>query len=132
MMDECKSAVARIFNTYGEYCEYEGTAQVVPALIRKEVRNSAEEFMVWGDGSQTRNLIYIQDCLEALLKIEEKTSNPPVVLNVRNKKSTTIREPAEIIVNMSGKKTKIRYDVLKPVEPLGRVPSIGRARKKLK
>jgi len=74
MMEECKSAAARIFNAYGEYCEYESTAQVVPALIRKAIRYPGEEFVVWGNGSQTRNLIYIQDCVDALLKVEEKAS----------------------------------------------------------
>ena len=67
MMEECKSAVARIFNAYGEYCEYEGTAQVVPALIRKAIRYPEEEFVVRGDESQSSNLIYIQDCIYALL-----------------------------------------------------------------
>jgi GDP-D-mannose 3',5'-epimerase len=128
MMEECKSAVARIFNAYGEYCEYEGTAQVVPALIRKAVRYPDEEFVVWGDGSQTRNLIYIQDCIDALLKMEEKASYPPLILNVGNEKTITIRELAETIVKVSGKKIKIRYDKLKPVGPLSRIPSTGKAR----
>jgi GDP-D-mannose 3',5'-epimerase len=132
MMEECKSAAARIFNAYGEYCEYEGTAQVVPALIRKAIRYPEEEFVVWGDGSQTRNLIYIQDCIDALLKMEEKASYPPLILNVGNEKTTTIRELAETIVKVSSKKIEIMYDKSKPVGPLSRIPSIERAAKKLK
>jgi len=131
MMEECKSAAARIFNAYGEYCEYESTAQVVPALIRKAIRYSREEFVVWGDGSQTRNLIYIQDCIDALLKMEEKASYPPLILNIGNEKTTTVRELAETIVKMSGKKIEIRYDNSMPVGPLSRIPSIERAMEKL-
>jgi GDP-D-mannose 3',5'-epimerase len=131
-MEECRSAVARIFNAYGEYCEYEGTAQVVPALIRKAIRYPEEEFVVWGDGSQTRNLIYIQDCVDAILKMEEKASYPPLILNVGNEKTTTIRELAETIVKVSGKKIEIRYDKSMPVGPLSRIPSIQRAAEKLK
>ena len=48
IMEERESAASRIFNAYGEYCEYEGTAQVVPALIRKAIRYLEEEFVVWG------------------------------------------------------------------------------------
>jgi GDP-D-mannose 3',5'-epimerase len=128
MMEECRSAVARIFNAYGEYCEYEGTAQVVPALIRKAIRYPDEEFVVWGDGTQTRNLIYIQDCIDALLKMEEKASYPPLILNVGNEKTTTIRELAETIVKVSGKRIEIRYDKSKPVGPLSRIPSTSKAR----
>jgi len=132
MMEGCESAVARIFNAYGEYCEYEGTAQVVPALIRKAIKYPDEEFVVWGDGNQTRNLIYIQDCIDALLKMEEKASYPPLILNVGNEKTTTIRELAETIVKVSGKNIKIRYDKSKPIGPLSRMPSIERAAEKLK
>jgi GDP-D-mannose 3',5'-epimerase len=128
MMEECRSAVARIFNAYGEYCEYDGTAQVVPALIRKAIRYPEEEFVVWGNGSQTRNLIYIQDCIDALLKMEEKASYPPLILNVGNEKTTTISELAETIVKVSGKKIEIRYDKSKPIGPLSRVPYTAKAR----
>jgi GDP-D-mannose 3',5'-epimerase len=131
MMEECMSAVARIFNAYGEYCEYEGTAQAVPALIRKAIRYPEEEFVVWGEGSQTRNLIYIQDCIDALLKMEEKASYPPLILNVGNERATTIKELAETIVKVSGKKIEIRYDKWKPVGLLSRIPSIDRAVEKL-
>ena len=131
MMEECRSSAARIFNAYGEYCEYEDTAQVVPALIRKAIRYPEEEFVVWGDGSQTRNLIYIHDCIDALLKMEEKASYPPLILNVGNEKTTTIKELAETIVKVSGKKIEITYDKSKPVGPLSRIPSIKRVVEKL-
>jgi GDP-D-mannose 3',5'-epimerase len=128
MMEECRSAVARIFNAYGEYCEYESTAQVVPALIRKAIKYPEEEFVVWGDGTQTRNLVYIKDCVDALLKMEEKASYPPLILNVGNERTTTIRELAETIVKVSGKKIEIKYDKSKPVGPLSRIPSTSKAR----
>jgi nucleoside-diphosphate-sugar epimerase len=84
--------------------------------------------VVWGDGSQTRNLIYIQDCIDALLKMEAKASHPPLVLNVGNEKTTAIRELVETIVKASGKNIEIRYDRSKPVGPLSRIPSTAKAR----
>jgi GDP-D-mannose 3',5'-epimerase len=128
-MEERGSAASRIFNSYGEYCDYEGTAQVVPSLIRKAIKYPDEEFVVWGDGSQTRNLIYIQDCIDALLKMEEKASYPPLILNVGNEKTITVRELAETIVKVSGKKIKIKYDKSKLVGPLSRIPYTAKARK---
>ena len=132
MMEECKSAVARIFNAYGEYCEYEGTAQVVPALIRKAIKYPEEEFVVWGNGTQTRNLIYIQDCIDALLKMEEKVSYPPLILNIGNEKTTTVRELADTIVKVSGKRIEIKYDKSKPVGPLSRIPSMKKTERELR
>ena len=81
-----------------------------------------------GDGSQTRNLIYIQDCIDALLKMEAKASHPPLILNVGDGKTTTIKELAETIVKVSGKRIEIRYDKSKPVGPLSRIPSTSKAR----
>jgi nucleoside-diphosphate-sugar epimerase len=127
MMEDCRSDIARIFNAYGEYCEYEGTAQVVPALIRKAINYPKEDFVVWGDGSRTRNLIYIADCVDALLKMEKKASYPPLVLNIGNEKTTTIRELAETVVKVSEKEIPIRYDISKPVGPISRIPDTQRA-----
>jgi GDP-D-mannose 3',5'-epimerase len=127
MTEECRSAVAWIFNAYGEYCEYEGTAQVVPALIRKAINYPNREFVVWGDGTQTRNLIYIGDCIDAMLKMEEKASYPPLVLNIGNSETTTIRELAETVAKVSGKKIPIKYDATKPVGPVSRIPDITKA-----
>ena len=127
MMEDCGSAIARIFNAYGEYCEYEGTAQVVPALIRKAINFPKENFIVWGAGSQTRNLIYIGDCVGALLEMEKKASYPPLVLNIGNRETTTIRELAETVVKVSGKQMPIRYDASKPVGPISRIPDTQRA-----
>jgi hypothetical protein len=46
MTEKYRSAVAKIFNTYGECCEYESTAQVIVALIRKAIQYPEEEFVV--------------------------------------------------------------------------------------
>lgn len=108
MMEDCKCVIARIFNAYGEHCEYERTAQVVPALTRTAINYPKEDF-VWGDGKQTRNLIHIGDCVDALLKMEESATYPPLILNIGNEKTTTIKELAETIVKVSGKSVPVRY-----------------------
>ena len=128
LMEACKSSVARIFNAYGEYSEFGKTAQVVPALVRKAINYPEEDFVVWGDGNQTRNLIYIADCIEALIRMEEKASYPPLILNIGSPITTTIKELAETIVRVSGKGIPLKFDPTKPVGPLSRIPDISKAR----
>ena len=88
-----------------------------------------EDFIVWGDGTQTRNLIYIGDCVSALLKLEQKAQYPPINVNIGNPETTTIAQLANTIVGISGKDIKIKYDNSKPVGPISRIPDIALAKK---
>ena len=126
-----KSAAARIFNAYGEFSEYGKTAQVVPALIRKAINYPREEFVVWGDGSQTRNLVYVGDVVDALIRMESYVSSPPLILNIGNERTVTVGELAKLVVRVSGKKIKVRFDPSKPVGPLSRIPDITKARESI-
>ena len=95
---------------------------MVPPLIRKAINYPKEDFTVWGDGSQTRNLIYISDCVDAVLEMEKKASYPPLVLNIGNRETTTLRELAETVAKVSGRKISTRYDASKPVGPISGIP----------
>jgi nucleoside-diphosphate-sugar epimerase len=123
--------IARIFTAYGPLEPLDETAHAVPALIRKAIMYPREDFVVWGSGEQTRSFMYVSDCVEALLKLEEKASNPPLIVNIGSDKPTPIRVLAEKIVVMSGKSIEIKYDPLKPVGPLSRTADITKARKLL-
>ena len=131
LMESCRSSIARIFNAYGEYSEFGKSAQVVPALVRKAINYPKEDFVVWGDGAQTRNLVYIADCIEALMKMEELSSYPPLILNIGNPQPVTIKELAETVIKVSGKKIPLKFDPEKPVGPKSRIPDITRAQLKL-
>lgn len=131
LMEGVKSGVARIFNAYGEFSEFDDTAQVVPALVRKAIRYPAEDFVVWGDGKQTRNPVYVADCVEALLEIEKTARNPPLVLNVGNPQTVTVKEIAEMVTKISGKKIPLKFDTSKPIGPLSRIPDVALAQKEL-
>lgn len=131
LMEGVKSGVARIFNAYGEFSEFGDTAQVVPALVRKAIRYPDEDFVVWGDGRQTRNLLYVGDCVDALLEIEKRARNPPLVLNVGNPDTVTVKGIAKTVVGVSGKKIPLKFDLSKPVGPLSRIPDVALAQKEL-
>lgn len=127
-MDGIDIGIARIFNVYGEGEDLGKTAHVVPALIRKAILYPKEEFIVWGDGAQTRDFLYVSDCVEALLKLEEKASMPPIIVNIGSDTPVPIKVLAEKIVEISGKEIEIKFDPSRPVGPRSRTANIRRAK----
>lgn len=120
--------IARIFNIFGENGALGDSTQVVPALIRKAIRYPKEEFIVWGDGKQSRDFLYVSNCVDALLKLEEKASNPPIVVNIGSEQAITIGSLAEKIVELSGKNIEIKYDHSKPMGPMSRTAVVTKSR----
>jgi len=72
--------------------------------------------------------MYVSDCVEALIRLEEKASNPPVIVNVGSDEEVLIKTIAEKIVKISGKGIEMKYDPTKPVGPTSRTADISRAR----
>lgn len=127
-MKDIEIGIARIFNVYGENGELGKSSHVVLSLIRKAIRYPSEEFIVWGDGKQSRDFIYVADIADALIKLEEMASNPPVVVNLGGDKAIPIGELAEKIAGISGKDMEIKYDTSRPMGPTSRTADITRAR----
>ena len=127
-MTDIKVGVARIFSTYGENGKMGEHSHVVLALIRKAIGYPDDEFIVWGNGKQTRDFVHVADVANALLKLEENASNPPVTVNVGGEKAIPIGELAEKIAAISGKNMEIEYDTSKPVGPASRTADIARAK----
>lgn len=119
--------IARIFNIYGEGEEPDDSSRVVPALIRKAILYPREDFRVWGDGSQTRDFLYVADCVTALRRLEEKASFPPVVVNIGSGQPLSVRDLVEKIVEISGKSLKPIYDSRRIVGPVSRTADIRKA-----
>jgi len=127
-MKNVDGGIARIFNVYGEGEPLDGTAHVIPALIRKAIAYPKEDFIVWGDGNQSRCLIYVSDCVEALMRLEDKACNPPVILNLGSDAPIPVSVIAQKVVAISGKHIEIKYDPSRPVGPISRTADIGKAR----
>jgi len=127
-MSDMDIGIARIFTAYGPCEPLDEIAHVVPALIRKAIMYPEEGFVVWGSGDQTRSFMYVSDCVEALIRLEEKASNPPIIVNVGSDEEVMIRTIAEKIVKISGKGIEIKYDLTKPVGPTSRTADISKAR----
>lgn len=123
--------IARIFNVYGEGESPDADAHVIPALMRKVALYPDEGLAVWGDGSQTRDLLYVEDAVEALLRLEEKVAAPPVVVNIGSGDTVTVRELVNIIIKVSGKRIEPTFDPSRPVGPRSRTADITRAKQLL-
>ena len=100
-------------NLYGPRDNFDlETSHVIPALIRKMVE-SREEVVLWGDGSPTREFLYVEDCAEAIALAAERYDGPDPV-NVGSGEEISIRELAELIADLTGFAGEIRWDTSKP------------------
>merc|ERR1712151_314195 len=119
--------LARIFNTYGPGMHpYDG--RVVTNFIVQAL--AGEDITIYGDGSQTRSFSFVDDTVEALLRFmdQEQTVGP---MNIGNPHEFTVKELAEMVVELTGSKSKIIYLPLPGDDPKQRRPDITRARKYL-
>ncbi|MBN1643759.1 MAG: NAD-dependent epimerase/dehydratase family protein [Dehalococcoidales bacterium] len=125
--------IARLFNIYGTNEPIApGKAHATGDTIRKVLNlPSPSTHTVFGNGSQTRDLLYVADCVEALLRLEKAASNPPVTVNVGSGIATSIRELAEKIVKISGKDIRLVFDTSKPAGPVSRTADMTHTRKTL-
>jgi nucleoside-diphosphate-sugar epimerase len=129
MASGLKVGVGRIYNMYSENSHVGDQQHVVVDLMQKAIRYPQVPFAVWGDGRQSRDFLHVSDCADALIKLEEKASDIPIIVNIGAGKAVTIKELAERIVRISGKDIKIQYDLTKPVGPLSRTASIEKAKR---
>jgi GDP-L-fucose synthase len=100
-------------NLYGPRDNFDlDTSHVIPALIRKMVEAEGE-VVLWGDGSPTREFLYVEDCAEGLLRAAELYDGPEPV-NLGTGVETSIRELAETIAELTGFEGHIRWDSSMP------------------
>lgn len=115
--------IVRIFNTYGPRMRVRD-GRAVPNFIAQALRN--EDVTIFGSGKQTRSFCYISDLVRGILALMESTQNEPV--NIGNPQELSIGEMAELIIRMTGSKSRIVYKPLPVDDPQVRRPDITRAR----
>ncbi len=128
MMSDVKVGVARIFHAYGKNIYLKpDKSQVIGSLMRKAIRYPSEDFVVWGDGSQKRCFVYIDDVIDALVLIQEYVSrDSSLTVNLGSQEEVDVRELSEKIISLSGKKIPLKFDKSQPTGVLQRVPSLDR------
>lgn len=100
-------------NLYGPRDNFDlQSSHVIPALIRKMV-DATGEVVLWGDGSPTREFLYVDDCAEGLLLAADRYDSPAPV-NLGTGVETSIRELAETIADVTGFTGELVWDTTMP------------------
>lgn len=96
--------IARYHNIFGPYGTFEGGREKAPAALCRKVAEArpGEHIEIWGDGSQLRSFLYIDECVEATIRLMRSDFEGPV--NVGSEEMVSIKELAEMIIFISGRK----------------------------
>ena len=119
--------VIRIFNTYGPRMAL-NDGRVVSNFVMQALRN--EDITVYGEGQQTRSFQYVTDLIEAMLRMMHQDDFVGPV-NLGNPEEFTILQLAELVIELTGSSSRIRYEALPGDDPKVRKPDISLARAKL-
>ncbi len=116
-------AIARIFNTYGPRLR-PGDGRVVSNFLAQALTGAP--LTVYGDGSQTRSLCYVDDTVAGLLALLGSAERGPV--NIGNPAETSVADLARRVLALTGSASAIEHRPLPEDDPTRRCPDIGRAR----
>jgi GDP-L-fucose synthase len=117
-------------NLYGPGDNFElESSHVIPALIRKcieAIEGGASEIVCWGDGSPTREFLYIEDCAEAIIGATERYDKPEPI-NLGSGQEISIRSLSEKIAGLTGFSGRIVWDTSQPNGQPRRCLTVDRA-----
>lgn len=117
--------VVRIFNTYGPRMRPDD-GRVVSNFIVQSL--SGRPVTIFGKGTQTRSFCYVDDLVEALIRFMSLDGDVPGPVNLGNPVEFSMLELAELVLELTGSKSELRFEDLPTDDPKQRQPDIGRAR----
>jgi len=120
--------VARIFNTYGPRMRPDD-GRVVSNFIVQALRGDA--ITIYGNGSQTRSFCFIDDLINGFICLMDAPDHVIGPINLGNPREFTIKQLAELVIKITGTKSKFIFEDLPEDDPLQRCPDIGLAKQKL-
>jgi len=117
-----ETRVARFHNIYGPLGTYDGGREKAPAalcrkVIEAKIKNN-KTIDIWGDGNQTRSFLYIDDCVEAIMRLFQSDFRDPI--NIGSEEKVSINELVSIIENIAEVKLEKNYQLDKPKGVNGR------------
>ena len=113
--------VARIFNTYGPRM-HPNDGRVVSNIVMQALRG--EDITLYGDGTQTRSFCYVDDLIDGLIRLMKSGSNVSGPINIGNPGEFTIKQLAEIVIELTNSRSRLTYQPLPPDDPRQRKPDI--------
>ena len=120
-----RTKVVRIFNTYGPRM-HPNDGRVVSNFIMQALRG--EDITLYGDGSQTRSFCYRDDLVEAMIRMMATGADVTGPINIGNPVEFTIKQLAELVIELVGSKSQLVYRPLPQDDPMQRRPDITKAR----
>ena len=115
--------IIRIFNTYGPKMQI-GDGRVIPNFMKQAL--TGDDLTVFGDGNQTRSFCYVSDEIDGIVRLAHSDEHEPT--NIGNPNEFTMLQCAEKVLEVTGSKSKIRFEPLPQDDPKQRRPDITKAR----
>ena len=123
-----KIKIIRIFNTFGPNMA-KNDGRVISNFVMQAIKN--EEITIYGDGSQTRSFQYIDDLIDAMIKMMDTNNNFIGPINIGNPHEISMNKLASTILRMTNSKSQIIFKELPDDDPKRRNPDITLAKNKL-
>jgi len=115
-----ETRIVRFHNVYGPLGTYEGGKEKAPAAISRKVAlaDNGGVIEVWGDGEQTRSFMYVDDCVEGLMRLMASDFREP--LNLGTDELVTINGLVDMVARIAGKRINKRHNLTGPQGVRGR------------
>jgi UDP-glucuronate decarboxylase len=123
-----ETKVVRIFNTYGPRM-HPNDGRVVSNFIVQALRGS--DLTIYGDGNQTRSFCYVDDLIDAMILMMENESGFAGPVNLGNPKEFTMLELANLVIELTSSKSRLKFLPLPKDDPKQRQPDISVAQREL-
>ena len=123
-----ETRIVRFHNVYGPLGTYDGGKEKAPAAISRKVAlaEDGDHIEIWGDGKQTRSFMYVDDCVEGLLRI--MASDYHDAINLGTEEIVTINQLVDLVCKIAGKRLKKRHNLTGPQGVRGRNSDNSRLR----
>ena len=119
-----KTFIARFHNVYGPHGTWDGGREKAPAAICRKVIEAREtgkhEITIWGDGTQNRSYMWIEDCLDGIDRITQCSDLIATPINLGSNESISVNDLVDIAEEIGGVKLKRLYDLSAPKGVAGR------------
>ena len=125
--------VARYHNIFGPLGTFDGGREKAPAALCRKIAeakiNNLNEIEVWGDGNQTRSFLFVDDCVDATLKLFDSDYHGPI--NIGSEEQVSINQMISIIEEIADYKVKKNHNLDMPLGVRGRSSNNDKIRKEL-
>jgi len=118
--------IVRIFNTYGPRL-YLDDGRVISNFMKQALLG--DDLTIYGDGTQTRSFCYVSDEVEGIVRLA--ASSEPMPTNIGNPAEFTMLECAQLVLEVTGSQSKLRFEPLPVDDPQQRCPDISKAKRLL-